>query len=83
MFFLITMWQCARSDDPAENYHLNLQLTLALLSFIALFSHVAHNYTGLVHCDRSPSGVFGHSKQRFSAKKKKNTNSTQVDKVSN
>ncbi len=42
-----------RSNEPTENYHLNLQLALALQSFMksfnSLFSCSARNLTVLVH----------------------------------
>ncbi len=52
----------ARSDEPTENYHLNLQLSLVLWSFIvtfsSLFSCPARNFTVLVHSHCSHVVIF-------------------------
>ncbi len=39
----------ARSDEPTENYHLNLQLPSTLPSFIVSFSSLARSFPVSVH----------------------------------
>ncbi len=73
------MWKCvnvkgvARSDEPTERCHVNLQLRSTLRSFItsvsSLFSWPAHNFNVLLHSHRSHNIIFGNSRQVFSEKK--------------
>lgn len=61
------------SDEPTQNYQLNVQLPSALWSFIVsfhlLFRCPAHNFTGLVRAHCSHRITFSHSRRRFSGKK--------------